>query len=573
MEIFNSAQLKGLKAVIYTRKSTESEDRQVASLESQLKQTLHICDELGLFYSKQSILQEAKSAKDAFQRPIFNALVESIKKGDYQVIACWHPNRLSRNATEAGILIDFLSKGFITAIVTPQQIYLDNSSDIASLYNKFSSSHVYVKDLSVDVKRGQQDKVLRGWMPGKSKIGYINKYNPYGEPTIEKDEVRFNLLRKSVDLFMTRSYSVSQILDILNNEWGFRTIKTKKTGNSPLAKSTFYKFLRDPYYFGMHEWAGNTYKIHESIPRMITEEEYWVIQDILGDKGRPRPSKYTEVPYRGLIKCGECGSSYIPYVKNKKLASGSIKPYSYARCNHDITKVKCTQKQLSINEIDKQVKKLLEQITISEEFSNWAISWIKQNNEKEQDKQTLIIRNLEDTLEKEQAGIVRLTNLYTRGSLNDIEEYDLTRKTYEDTINDLKSKLEKLKVDTLDWMDTAIRTFEFTKNAKLAFEKGTPEQKTKILRTLGANFYILDGKLIVDLIKPFIVLKNSQEIIESFSETSELDDLVMVGANKGDFEHWFLQWSGWADSNRRPHGPKPRTLPTEPHPEDKFNFI
>ncbi|MEZ6256054.1 MAG: hypothetical protein R3B92_04780 [Patescibacteria group bacterium] len=59
----------------------------------------------------------------------------------------------------------------------------------------------------------------------------------------------------------------------------------------------------------------------------------------------------------------------------------------------------------------------------------------------------------------------------------------------------------------------------------------------------GQPFH-LDGKLIVDLIKPFIVLKNSQEIIESFSETSELTDLVMVGANKGDFEHWFLQWSG-----------------------------
>ncbi len=27
------------------------------------------------------------------------------------------------------------------------------------------------------------------------------------------------------------------------------------------------------------------------------------------------------------------------------------------------------------------------------------------------------------------------------------------------------------------------------------------------------------------------------------------------------------QWSGWRDSNSRPHGPKPRALPTALHPE------
>lgn len=560
MEIYNSTPLKGLKTVIYARKSTESEDRQVASLDSQFNETLHVCDELGLFYSKQSKLQESKSAKEAFQRPVFNSLIEEIKQGTYDVIACWHPNRLARNATEAGILIDFLSQGLITAIVTPKKLYLDNSSDIDTLYHIFSSSHIYVKDLSIVVTRGQKDKVLRGWMPGKSKIGYVNKYNPYGEPTIEVDAVRFSLLRKSIDLFMTRIYSVSQLVDILNNEWGFRTKKTKKKGGKPLEKSTYYKFLRDPYYYGLHEWDGNTYEIHESIPRMITEEEYWLIQDILGNKGRPRPSKYTAVPYRGLIKCGECNSSYIPYVKNKKLASGVTQSYEYARCNHDTSKIICNQKQISINKLNKQINTLLDQVTISDAFADWAISWIKKNNEKEQEKQNVIIKNLQNTLLEEQERIVKLTNLYTLGRITSIEEYDLSRKTYEDSIAELKSKLDKLKVDTLDWMDSAIRTFEFAKNAKIAFEKGTFDQKTEILRTLGANFYILDEKLIVDLIKPFMVLKDNKEIIENFIETSELDDLVMVGANKGDFEHWFFKWSEWADSNRRPHAPKARTL-------------
>ena len=33
------------------------------------------------------------------------------------------------------------------------------------------------------------------------------------------------------------------------------------------------------------------------------------------------------------------------------------------------------------------------------------------------------------------------------------------------------------------------------------------------------------------------------------------------------FHNIVIKWSGWQVSNLRPHGPKPRTLPSEPHPE------
>lgn len=60
---------------------------------------------------------------------------------------------------------------------------------------------------------------------GVAPEGYLNdRINK----TIYKDPVRFPLLRKAIDLMLTGEYSVQQILEIMNNEWGYRTVKRKK---------------------------------------------------------------------------------------------------------------------------------------------------------------------------------------------------------------------------------------------------------------------------------------------------------------------------------------------------------
>ncbi len=150
--------------------------------------------------------------------------------------------------------------------------------------------------------------------------------------------------------------------------------------------------------------------------------------------------------------------------------------------------------------------------------------------------------------------------------MDDQNEYKERKAKLAEEEKQVKKDLEALKARTLNWTDLAIKTFNFAKNAKYHFEHGTYEDKTLVLRTLGSNFYILDGKLCVDLIKPFLIFKEHQLDVQATFETIELPNFAMVGANTDDFEHWFVKWSGWSDSNARPHGPKPRTLPTELHP-------
>src|ERR1700691_1463596 len=81
---------------LYARKSTESEERQVLSIDSQIKEMLQIAERDGLEIAE--IRKESHSAKATGQRPVFNEIVNDIKIGKFNGILTWAADRLSRNA-------------------------------------------------------------------------------------------------------------------------------------------------------------------------------------------------------------------------------------------------------------------------------------------------------------------------------------------------------------------------------------------------------------------------------------------------------------------------------------------
>ena len=88
-----------MKYFIYTRKSTDSEERQVLSIESQIS-------ELKEFAAKEKLeivasLSEAKTAKEP-GRTVFGEMLARIEKGEAQGILAWHPDRLARNSIDGG---------------------------------------------------------------------------------------------------------------------------------------------------------------------------------------------------------------------------------------------------------------------------------------------------------------------------------------------------------------------------------------------------------------------------------------------------------------------------------------
>src|ERR1035441_7846989 len=76
-----------VKYVLYARKSTESEERQILSIESQVKEMLQLAEKEGLEIV--AMKRESHSAKETGQRPIFNEIVEELRAGKYNGILTW----------------------------------------------------------------------------------------------------------------------------------------------------------------------------------------------------------------------------------------------------------------------------------------------------------------------------------------------------------------------------------------------------------------------------------------------------------------------------------------------------
>ena len=76
-----------IKYFLYTRKSSESEDRQVQSIDDQINRLKQLASDLNLDIKK--IYTEAKSAKKPNNRPLFDEMIQRIENGEADGILCW----------------------------------------------------------------------------------------------------------------------------------------------------------------------------------------------------------------------------------------------------------------------------------------------------------------------------------------------------------------------------------------------------------------------------------------------------------------------------------------------------
>lgn len=102
-----------LKYIIYCRKSSEDEDRQILSIDAQISELNNIAKQNGLCVVE--TLTESKSAKGP-GREVFNEMIRRIERGDANAILSWKLDRLARNFDDGGKIIGLLQRGTIQEI-------------------------------------------------------------------------------------------------------------------------------------------------------------------------------------------------------------------------------------------------------------------------------------------------------------------------------------------------------------------------------------------------------------------------------------------------------------------------
>ena len=530
-----------IKYFAYVRKSTEGEERQALSISSQMDKVKEFFSNLDIV----EVLEEKHSAFKPYNRPVFEDMIKRIRKGEATGIIAWHPDRLSRNEIDASTITYLVRTDVIDDLKFGSYNFDNSPEGIMMLQMSLSQSQYFSSKLGKDVRRGLEKKFNMGWQPNMAPNGYLNvMLKDKGYRIIKVDRKRFDCLRKAFDMMLTGNYSVPQVLDKLNNEWGFKT----RVRNSGLTRSSLYRIFTNQFFAGIIEYDGKQKQgKHKPI---ITLEEYDRIQELLGKKGKPRMRK-NSFAFTGLIRCAYC-SSLISADKKTKIikATGKEKSFVYYRCNHKKPKVNCQEKAVSLPDLENQITEELQKYELMPKFRDLLFKIMDETKDEKPKEEKEIIANLGNEIESLKIEKSNLTKLSCRGLISD-SEFTEQRNDYEKQINILKEKIVKTKSQNQD-KGEILEDIKFASRAKVKFEKGEDDVKKEVLKRLGSNRTLSDRKLLITPHKWIISIEKSLKPLEAKFLTLELDKTPVNTKQNEALTSLCCDLRNGRDSNSRP---------------------
>jgi DNA invertase Pin-like site-specific DNA recombinase len=346
-----------VKYCLYARKSTESEERQVLSIDSQIKEMLQLADREGL--EVVCMKRESHSAKETGQRPVFNEIINELRDGKFNGILTWAPDRISRNAGDLGRIVDLMDAGKLQMIRTFGQTFGNNPNEKFLLMILGSQAKLENDNRGINVKRGLRTRVEMGLWPGVAPLGYLNQRDFDKKCQLATDPLRSPIVKKIFERVAYEKLSGRKIYNWLRFEANFYT-----RGNKPLTLAGVYRILESPFYYGMFEYpkdSGNWYQgKHEAI---ITKELYDQAQSQLKRDNIQRENK--EFAFTKLFTCGYCSSGISAEEKWKQLKDGTHAKYIYYSCSRSRDR-DCKNKYIREEDLITEMLKILDEVNINE---------------------------------------------------------------------------------------------------------------------------------------------------------------------------------------------------------------
>lgn len=464
------------KYILYIRKSSESEDRQIMSLDAQENEMMRIAkrDDLQIV----EVVKESHSAKVTGQRPEFNRMVKNIRAGKYNAILTWAPDRISRNAGDLGIVIDLMDAGKLECVQTYSQMFFNDPNSKFMFMMLGSQAKLENDQKSINVKRGNREKLKRGdWING-APFGYLNDK---ATKKIILDPVRAPYVAQMFELYSTGLYSYKKIANILY-EKGLRTKTDKKVHGSNVQT-----IINRTFYYGVMVSNGNYYQgNHDPI---VTQKLFEQCQEVSGIKSRPR-AKTKGFTLSGFVKCAHCGCAATGEIKKGK--------YIYYHCTNG--KGGCTQKSFNANEttLHEQIATKMEELRISQKMID-----IVYKAKLEELEQTGDFHNHAlDSALKAQKSLTerksRLVDTYTAGDIDEALYRQKLQTIDNDSVN-ISNQIEEMQKDTTDPYTTIELTYSKFKQGNTMADKyrsASPEEKRIILADTLSNSTLLDRNII-----------------------------------------------------------------------------
>ena len=386
------------KYILYARKSTDVEDKQVLSIEAQLvelrayakNENLHIIDEL----------VEKQSAKTP-GRPVFGDMLKRIKSGEASGIIAWHPDRLARNSIDGGQIVYLLDQTHLTNLKFPTFWFENTSQGKFMLSIAFGQSKYYVDNLSENTKRGLRQKVRRGECPGVAPFGYINDVRTH---TIVIDRRNAPIAKEAFELYSQGNQRLEDIAEFLKSKG------VLSRGGKTAHRDRVRKMLINPFYYGHFRYVGEVYEGKHT--PIISKKLFDQVQAVLAKRGHQQKGATAPQVFCGLLRCGVCNMYITAEKKIKHQKNGNVHEYVYYRCTRKNKLIKCAEPAVTETQLAPQLSEVLQSYALPESWAQEMEAMLVADERKAEQSSGAFIADAQTRVTSLQGKLKRLLDSY-----------------------------------------------------------------------------------------------------------------------------------------------------------------
>lgn len=497
-----------MKAVILCRVSSREQEETGYSLSSQEKLLTTYSQNKNFEIVK--LYSFAESASGKKQREAFNELMNFVIKNNIKIIVCEKVDRLTRNFKDAVMIDNWLEQDSERSVHLVKDSLILNKNSRSQEKLNWGIRIIFAKNaidnLSEEVKKGQKEKVLQGWLPTKPPPGY-KTIGEKGHKTHIIDDSKSGLVKNMFDLYATKNYSLSKLTKKMYDD-GLRNAFGNK-----IVKSRIHKLLSDPFYIGKIRWNGEINQGNQD--KLINDDLFNKVQEILTNKSTPKYRKHNYL-YSGIFKCGECKGT-ITWEIHKNII--------YGHCNHYKN---CTQKTWYIQD---NVEELLKIEFNKLQIRNLRIhKWIEKAMKLKYESK-ISFHNSSITSLKSQQKIInnRLENMYIDKIDNKItsEFYDNKFKEFKEELNQIEANLQKHNSESINYQELGSKIFELSQRSDEIYKKSKNNENKRILINLiFESLYLINNKLVADHSVAFKLI--SELVLGTNSSKKKINDKIVA---------------------------------------------
>ena len=417
-------------AVLYLRYSSDNQNEQ--SIEGQRRDCLEYCKRNGIKVLDEYI-DRAKTGTNA-NRPGFQKMVEDSSFKRFGKVIVWKSDRFSRDRFDALKYKAILGNNGVK-LISVQEPLIEGPEGIILESVLDSMNQYYSEELSIKVKRGMHENVIKGKSTGGTRqFGYkiVNGY-------YQIDEIEGPAVQEAFRLYDEENRSILAIERELEKR-GFR-----RNDGTKITYNTIQSFLSSERYVGVLKCSGQ--RNEHAIPPLVTRERFDRVQERKrGTKHRcyavKAPEEYV---LSGKMYCAKCGQPYLGNCGTSK----SGKQYFYYTCR-GTRQHKCNAKSISKELIENTIGKTILYCLKNTKFTKEIAKNIYEQQDKEADETALIKKSIAEINKK----ISNFMNAISMGIITSSTKEELIKlenqkKSFEEELQKAQVKIPKYTFDEI----------------------------------------------------------------------------------------------------------------------------